>query len=97
MLIMTQNKECIFLLTELKYLDQGPYHHAICIPAGDGGYGGWLIAAEYESKARCLEVLNAICVAYEEECYTKEVYDSAAQATIPATYRNNTVFELPEK
>jgi hypothetical protein len=64
MIIVSQNGECIFSLTELKYLDQGAFHHALCIPRGDGG---WLMVAEYESKARCISVLNRICDAYEKE------------------------------
>lgn len=35
------------------------------------------------------------CGVYESECYTIEFFDAAAQATRPAMYKKNIVYEFP--
>ena len=66
--------------------------HTICI--SDGCLEE---VAEYTTKERCLEVLKDFCSAYENECYTTEFFDAAAQATRTAMYHTNTVYRFPEK
>lgn len=70
---------------------QETIRHTICI--SDGCLEE---VAEYESKERCLQVLNDFCGAYENECYTNEFFDIAAQATRPAVYKRNIVYRFPE-
>ena len=48
-----------------------------------------------QTKERCLQVLKDFCGAYENECYTVEFFDTAAQATRPAMYKKNIVYEFP--
>ena len=64
--------------------------HTICI--SDGCLEE---IAEYQTKERCLQVLKDFCGAYENECYTVEFFDTAAQATRPAMYKKNIVYEFP--
>ena len=42
-----------------------------------------------------MQVLKDFCGAYENECYTVEFFDTAAQATRPAMYKKNIVYEFP--
>lgn len=101
MLIVSQNKEKVLwfgrAFNALEYTEQVDkkgrqevVRHTICI--SDGCLEE---VAEYESKERCLAVLKDFCGAYENECYTVEYFDMAAQATVPATYRKNIVYEFP--
>lgn len=64
--------------------------HTICI--SDGCLEE---IAEYPTKERCLQVLKDFCGAHENECYTVEFFDVAAQATRPAMYKKNIVYEFP--
>lgn len=66
--------------------------HTICI--SDGCLEE---VAEYPNKERCLEVLNEFCKAHENECYTVEFFDLAAQTNRPGTYRQNSVFRFPKE
>jgi hypothetical protein len=103
MLLISQNKERIYwfgrAFNSLEYHEDTfkkgkteKTRHTICI--SDGCLEE---IAEYESKERCLEVLKDFCEAHRNECYTLEFFDVAAEATRPATYHNNTVFEFPDK
>jgi hypothetical protein len=103
MLLISQNKERIYwfgrAFNSLEYHEDSfkrgkseTTRHTICI--SDGCLEE---IAEYESKERCLEVLKDFCEAHKDECYTVEFFDIAAQATRPATYRKNIVFEFPDK
>lgn len=40
-------------------------------------------------------MLKDFCGAHENECYTVEFFDVAAQATRPAMYKKNIVYEFP--
>lgn len=103
MILISQNKERILwfgrAFNALEYKEsvkrkekEEEIRHTICI--SDGTLEE---VAAYESKERCLEVLKEFCRVYENECYTVAYFDNAACATIPATYRNNVVFQFPEK
>ena len=89
MLIVSQNKEKVLwfgrAFNALEYSE-----HTICI--SDGCLEE---IAEYQTKERCLQVLKDFCGAYENECYTVEFFDTAAQATRPAMYKKNIVYEFP--
>lgn len=66
--------------------------HTICI--SDGCLEE---VAEYESKERCLQILNDFCGAYESECYTAEFFDASAEATRLAMYKRNIVYHFPKE
>lgn len=101
MLIVSQNKEKVLwfgrAFNALEYSEQVDHNgkketvrHTICI--SDGCLEE---IAEYQTKERCLQVLKDFCGAYENECYTVEFFDTAAQATRPAMYKKNIVYEFP--
>lgn len=106
MLLVSQNKERIYwfgrAFNSLGYHEDSSkisktgkketIRHTICI-------SDWCLEeiAEYESKERCLEVMKDFCEAHRDECYTIDFYDSASQANRAAAYRNNIVFEFPNK
>lgn len=101
MLLISQNKEKVLwfgrAINALEYSEDTTYkgkkeeiRHTICI--SDGSLEE---IAEYLTKERCLEVLKDFCEAYKNEVYTCEFYDLAAQATRPAIYMKNTVYEFP--
>lgn len=46
---------------------------------------------------RAVQILKEISEEYKGECYSIEVFDQAACATKPYTFRNNTVYEMPER
>lgn len=103
MIIVSQNKEMVLwfgrAFNALEYNEdiskkgkQEIIRHTICI--SDGCLEE---IAEYDSKKRCLEVLKDFCGAYEEECYTTEIFDQSAQSQRPAIYRKNIVYQFPEK
>lgn len=41
------------------------------------------------------ELWRSLCPEFECECYTVEFFDVAAQATRPAMYKKNIVYEFP--
>lgn len=101
MLLISQNKEKVLwfgrAFNALEYSEDTTHkgkkeekRHTICI--SDGCLEE---IAEYPTKERCLEVLKDFCEAYKNEVYTNEFYDLAAQATRPAIYMRNTVYEFP--
>ena len=101
MLIVSQNKEKVLwfgrAFNALEYSEQVDHkgqketvRHTICI--SDGCLEE---IAEYQTKERCLQVLKDFCGVYENECYTVEFFDIAAQATRPAMYKRNIVYEFP--
>lgn len=101
MLLISQNKEKVLwfgrAFNALEYYEDKMHkgkkeeiRHTICI--SDGCLEE---IAEYPTKERCLEVLKDFCEAYKNEVYTGEFYDLAAQATRPAIYVMNTVYEFP--
>lgn len=103
MLIVSQNKEKALRFgisfNALEYSEdttrkggKEEVRHTICI--SDGCLEE---IAAYPTKERCLEVLKDFCSAYEEECYTTEFYDLAAQAVRPGICRKNIVFSFPEE
>ena len=103
MLIVSQNRERVMwfgrAFNALEYAEQidkkgkqEKIRHTICI--SDGCLEE---IAEYESKERCLQVLNDLCGAHESERYTEEFFDVSAEATRPATYVKNIVYRFPEK
>ena len=101
MLLISQNKEKVLwfgrAFNALEYSEDKTHkgkkeeiRHTICI--SDGCLEE---IAEYPTKERCLEVLKDFCEAYKNEVYTSKFYDFAAQATRPAVYVTNTVYEFP--
>lgn len=103
MIIVSQNKEKVFwfgrAFNALEYSEdvnrkgkKESVRHTICI--SDGCLEE---VAEYKTKERCLEVLKEFCEVYENECYTVDFFDIAAQATRSATYKKNSTFSFPEE
>ncbi len=101
MLIVSQNKEKVLWIGKafnaLEYTEnvdrkgkKETIRHTICI--SDGCLEE---IAEYPTKERCLEVLKGFCETYQEECYTVDFFDMAAQASRPGIYKRNEVFEFP--
>jgi len=103
MLIVSQNKEkvmqfgiCFNALEYTENIDRKGKkeiaRHTICI--SDGCLEE---VAEYPTKERCLEVLKSFCEMYENECYTTEFFDIAAQANRTGLNMKNSVFRFPEE
>ncbi len=106
MLIVSQNKEKVLLFgisfNALQYVEMvesidrkgngGKIRHTICI--SDGCLEE---IAEYPTKERCLAVLKDFCGVYADGCYTEKFFDIGAQATRPAIYNRNIVYEFPNK
>lgn len=101
MILVSQNREKVIwfgtAFNALEYSEQQDFkgrkeeiRHTICI--SDGCLEE---VAQYETKERCLEVLNSFCNAYQDECQLTTYFDTQAQATIPVTLRQNTVFAFP--
>lgn len=51
----------------------------------------------YPSSKRCKEILYVIETELQNECYTTDVFDHAASASVPRVGMKNTVFTMPEK
>lgn len=59
--------------------------------------GNKITLGSYNSSKRCREILYVIEIELQNECYTTDVYDHAASASIPRIGMKNTVFTMPEK
>jgi hypothetical protein len=103
MLLVSQNKEKVYsfgrAFNSLEYQEDIDHkgkkesvRHTIQVCDGCGEE-----IAEYETKDRCLQVLEDFCKEYKNECYTIEKINPVTQIASTTIYHNNIVFEFPDK
>lgn len=76
------------------HIQRSSYESAIVAEAVTGNK---IPLGSYTSSKRCREILYVIETKLQNECYTTDVFDHAASASVPRIGMKNTVFPMPEK